>query len=453
MRHRRWRPDGPAPIRSWGCRPSKLHVDALAATHPTPWSTSSPTTPASRSRSSSTGPTTHTFAASVEARAGGDNEFVFYDGPPFANGLPHYGHLLTGFVKDAVPRYQTMRGRRVERRFGWDCHGLPAEMEAEKELERLRAGPPSSTTASTASTTTAGPSSSAPPTPGSTTSPARPAGSTSTDDYKTMDLSYMESVMWAFKAAVGQGPRSTRASGSSPTAGSARPRCRTSRPARRRLPAPRRTRPSRCAFDARRRRRRGRSPRGRGRCGVLGWTTTPWTLPSNLALAVGPDVDLRRVRAPGRAARLIAAERAPAPTPNCSATPSRWHRCRGRSSVGRTYRPLFAFFADQAGRLPGSRRATSSPPTRAPASCTWRRDSARRTSTSARRPGSPWCARSTTGPGSPPRSRLRRPAGFRGQRAITADLKAARRPRRGRSPTPTATRTAGAPTRRSSTRP
>src|SRR6516162_11408254 len=75
-----------------------------------------------------------TFARSVDARAAGGNEYVFYDGPPFANGLPHYGHLLTGFVKDVVPRYQTMRGRRVERRFGWDCHGLPAEVEAEKQL-------------------------------------------------------------------------------------------------------------------------------------------------------------------------------------------------------------------------------------------------------------------------------------------------------------------------------
>ena len=77
------------------------------------------------------------FERSVEERpsgANGANEYVFYDGPPFANGLPHYGHLLTGFVKDIVPRYQTLRGRRVERRFGWDCHGLPAEMEAEKEL-------------------------------------------------------------------------------------------------------------------------------------------------------------------------------------------------------------------------------------------------------------------------------------------------------------------------------
>src|SRR5437588_11469237 len=78
-----------------------------------------------------------TFPASVDARPAGDhgsNEFVFYDGPPFANGLPHYGHILTGYVKDAVPRYQTMRGRRVERRFGWDCHGLPAEVEVEREL-------------------------------------------------------------------------------------------------------------------------------------------------------------------------------------------------------------------------------------------------------------------------------------------------------------------------------
>src|SRR4051794_7460693 len=78
-----------------------------------------------------------TFQASVDQRdAGtdGDNEFVFYDGPPFANGLPHYGHLLTGYVKDLVPRYQTMRGRRVERRFGWDTHGLPAELEAMRQL-------------------------------------------------------------------------------------------------------------------------------------------------------------------------------------------------------------------------------------------------------------------------------------------------------------------------------
>src|SRR3989344_4102775 len=74
-----------------------------------------------------------TFQKSINSRSK-DNEFVFFDGPPFANGLPHYGHLLTGFAKDIIARYQTFKGKRVERRFGWDCHGLPAEMETEKEL-------------------------------------------------------------------------------------------------------------------------------------------------------------------------------------------------------------------------------------------------------------------------------------------------------------------------------
>ncbi|MBG9885259.1 hypothetical protein ABE10_01385, partial [Bacillus toyonensis] len=74
-----------------------------------------------------------TFRASIAQREGAD-EWVFYDGPPFANGLPHYGHLLTGYAKDLFPRFQTMRGKRVDRVFGWDTHGLPAELEAMKQL-------------------------------------------------------------------------------------------------------------------------------------------------------------------------------------------------------------------------------------------------------------------------------------------------------------------------------
>lgn len=73
------------------------------------------------------------FKKSIEQRPA-DNEYVFYDGPPFATGLPHYGHLVPGTVKDAIPRYQTMKGKRVIRRFGWDCHGLPVENEVEKKL-------------------------------------------------------------------------------------------------------------------------------------------------------------------------------------------------------------------------------------------------------------------------------------------------------------------------------
>ena len=143
------------------------------------------------------------FLRSVELRPavrpdGTTNEFVFYDGPPFANGLPHYGHLVTGFVKDVVPRYQTMRGRRVERRFGWDCHGLPAELTAEKELglsgrqqiieygvERFNAHCRSSVLRFTRDweyyVTRQG------------------RWVDFQHDYKTMDLTFMESVIWAFK--------------------------------------------------------------------------------------------------------------------------------------------------------------------------------------------------------------------------------------------------------------
>ena len=73
------------------------------------------------------------FQKSIEIRKEAE-EFVFYDGPPFANGLPHYGHIMISYVKDTIARFQTMNGKRVERRLGWDCHGLPAEMAAEKEL-------------------------------------------------------------------------------------------------------------------------------------------------------------------------------------------------------------------------------------------------------------------------------------------------------------------------------
>ena len=74
-----------------------------------------------------------TFAASVDARPD-EVEFTFNDGPPFANGLPHHGNLLTGYVKDVVPRYKTMRGFHVPRKAGWDTHGLPVEIEVEKQL-------------------------------------------------------------------------------------------------------------------------------------------------------------------------------------------------------------------------------------------------------------------------------------------------------------------------------
>ncbi|HEY7947840.1 MAG TPA: isoleucine--tRNA ligase, partial [Acidimicrobiales bacterium] len=286
-----------------------------------------------------------TFAASVAARAGGDNEYVFYDGPPFANGLPHYGHLLTGFVKDAVPRYQTMRGRRVERRFGWDCHGLPAEMPAEKELE-LRGRADIVTfgidrfndycRALVQRTTDAW--------EYYVTRQARWVDFA--DDYKTMDLPYMESVMWAFKALwekdlMYEGERvlpfcwecETPLSNFETRQDDAyRPRVDPAVTVAFELD------PSAADTSA-------ASPAD-GPLRLLVWTTTPWTLPSNLALAVGPDITYDIYELLGHPT-AIASERAAAyPELFSEATPI--GSVSGAQLVGRSYRPLFDFFAGHA---------------------------------------------------------------------------------------------------------
>ena len=148
------------------------------------------------------------FARSVENRPatvqGHSNEYIFYDGPPFANGLPHYGHLLTGFVKDVFARYATMKGNRVERRFGWDCHGLPAEMGAEKELKIsgrnaiIQYGIGSFNEYCRTSVMKY--------THEWETYVTRQARWVDfKGDYKTMDTNFMESVLWAFKQIYDKG--------------------------------------------------------------------------------------------------------------------------------------------------------------------------------------------------------------------------------------------------------
>ena len=141
-----------------------------------------------------------TFQASVDQRAAGENgsnEFVFYDGPPFANGLPHYGHLLTGYAKDLFPRFQTMRGKRVHRRFGWDTHGLPAELEAERvlgitqkdQIEEMGIAAFNDACRESVLRYTD-------EWQDYVTRQARWVDFE--NDYKTLDLTYMESVIWAF---------------------------------------------------------------------------------------------------------------------------------------------------------------------------------------------------------------------------------------------------------------
>ena len=281
----------------------------------------------------------HTFEASIERRDGAD-EFVFYDGPPFANGLPHYGHLLTGFVKDAVPRYRTMRGQQVHRRFGWDCHGLPAEVVAEKELGI--SGHPEITRFGVAKFNEACRTSVLQFTDDWRRYVTRQARWVDfANDYKTLDTPYMESVMWAFKSLwdkglITEGYRVLAYCW----------RCET----------PLSNTETRMDDVYRDRQDPAVTVMFELDTGerILAWTTTPWTLPSNLALAVGPDVEYAVMEQDGQRyiladARLGAYERE---LDGATRVDTVW----GRDLVGRHYTPLFPFLAgtDQAFRVLGA---------------------------------------------------------------------------------------------------
>ncbi|MGH3405728.1 MAG: isoleucine--tRNA ligase [Streptosporangiaceae bacterium] len=278
-----------------------------------------------------------TFRASVSSRPAGQdgsNEFVFYDGPPFANGLPHYGHLLTGYVKDLVPRYQTMRGKRVDRRFGWDTHGLPAELEAmsqlgiktKEEIEQLGIGKFNEACRESVlryrqdwrDYVT------------------RQARWVDFDrDYKTLDVTYMESVMWAFrqlydKGLVYEGFRCL-------------PYCWNDE-------TPLSAHELRMDEDVYQMRQDPAVTVGyRLETGELAliWTTTPWTLPSNLAMAVHQDVDYVVVESgfSGTTERyVLAADRLAAYARELGEDPVIVRRCKGAELVGLRYTPPFSYF-------------------------------------------------------------------------------------------------------------
>ncbi|WP_028269001.1 isoleucine--tRNA ligase [Arthrobacter sp. UNC362MFTsu5.1] len=235
-----------------------------------------------------------TFQASIDQRSAdapggqpGSNEFVFYDGPPFANGLPHYGHLLTGYAKDLVGRYQTQRGRRVERRFGWDTHGLPAELEAMKQLgmtdkTQIEAmGIDKFNDACRASVMKY-----ADEWKSYVTRQARWVDFE--NDYKTLNVEYMESVLWAFKQ--------LHEKGLTYNGYRVLPYCWKDE-------TPLSNHELRMDDDVYKNRQdqtvtvtfpitAGESELSQKLAGVqaLAWTTTPWTLPTNLALAVGPSI-------------------------------------------------------------------------------------------------------------------------------------------------------------------
>ena len=286
-----------------------------------------------------------TFPASVERRAReneGGKEFVFYDGPPFANGLPHYGHLLTGFVKDVVPRYRTMRGERVERRFGWDCHGLPAETEAEKELGVSGRGP--ITEYGIARFNDFCRSSVLRYTEEWKRYVARQARWVDFEhDYKTMDLSYMESVMWALrqlydKGLLYEGQRVLPYCWECETPLSNFETRQDNAYRDRQDPAVTVSFELEADPDS-------ENPELAGPLEAWAWTTTPWTLPSNLALAVGPDIDYDLLRLADGRRVLIGSARRPAYSEQLGDA-SHVVTLKGAALVGRRFRPLFPYFAE-----------------------------------------------------------------------------------------------------------
>jgi isoleucyl-tRNA synthetase len=272
-----------------------------------------------------------TFEKSVEQRSK-DNSYVFYDGPPFATGLPHYGHILTSYIKDTVPRFFAMRGKRVERRFGWDCHGLPAEYEVEKvlgisgklEIEKFGVGKFNDMCKSAVLKCTSD-------WHHYVTRMGRWVDFE--NDYKTMDSDYTESILWVFKTLYDKG---LIYEGSKVV-----PYC------------------YRCEtplsnfetkVDDAYRMRQDPSVTIRFKTleeentYFLAWTTTPWTLPSNLALAVGPEIEYVKFKHTDGCNYYIAKELLPAfdkifPEPEILET------LKGTDLDGRGYEPLFPYFA------------------------------------------------------------------------------------------------------------
>ncbi|MDP4008027.1 MAG: isoleucine--tRNA ligase [Candidatus Peregrinibacteria bacterium] len=279
------------------------------------------------------------FEKSIEQRPK-DKEFVFYDGPPFATGLPHYGHILAGTMKDVVPRYQTMRGHRVERVFGWDCHGLPIENLIEKELDlktkkdiEEKFGIGKFNEACRASVLKYA-------NEWESTVERMGRWVDFKNDYKTMDPNFMESIWWVFKELwnkklIYKGRKSMHVC----------PRCVTplsnfevtlgyqditdySVTAKFKLDT---------------------TPKGRmeGEYFVLAWTTTPWTLPGNMYLALGEKIEYGVYK--NEAGEFLILAKALEETVFGEDPREYIADISAKDLIGLTYEPLFPYFANLKG--------------------------------------------------------------------------------------------------------
>ena len=280
------------------------------------------------------------FKKSVAQREGCE-EYVLYDGPPFATGLPHFGHFLPSTIKDIIPRYQTMKGKKVERRFGWDCHGLPVENLIEKELglnsktdiekygignfnEACRASVLRYTKEWQQTITRLG------------------RWVDFDNDYKTMNPEYMESIWWVFKSLWDKGlvyqghyilpfcPRcSTVLSNHELAQGGYKD---VHDPA---ITIRFKVKEAGSALND--------DSVANGNTYLLAWTTTPWTLPSNLGLTAGPDIDYVKVK-DGDDYYILAESRLAAYYKNPEECEIIWKK-KGTELLGTRYEPLFPYFA------------------------------------------------------------------------------------------------------------
>src|SRR3989344_5849797 len=268
-------------------------------------------------------------------------EFVFYDGPPFANGLPHYGHLLAGTIKDAIPRYKTMRGFHVRRRWGWDCHGLPVENLIERELslkgkkdivdygvERFNEAARVSIMKDADAW--------------KKIVPRFGRWVDMESDYKTMDSTYTESVWWAFRRLYDKGLvyEGFKAMQLCPRCGTTLSNFEVNQGYKdivdfavtvKFLLKPNQKFGPYTTKDA---------------AYILAWTTTPWTLPGNVALAVGHDIRYTALRIKEQTdLYIVATERVPALF-DATEIEIVYNDIHGKDLVGLSYEPVFTYYKD-----------------------------------------------------------------------------------------------------------
>ncbi|MEM9380069.1 MAG: isoleucine--tRNA ligase [Planctomycetota bacterium] len=295
------------------------------------------------------------FQRSIDQRPESER-YVFYDGPPFATGLPHYGHFVASVLKDIVPRYWAMKGRRVERRWGWDCHGLPVENETQKELglaskadiddlgiEKFNEACRGIVLRYT----------------GEWQKSIRRLGRWVDHDrgYKTMDADFMESVWWVFSRLWKDGRiyEGYRVQPVSPALGTPLSNFEVALGPQERDPVTKK--------DGHKRRQ---DPSLTVRfqlededASLWAWTTTPWTLPSNLALAVNPGIEYAKVRVveTGEVAYVEPSRLADYQGRGRIGETEELERVAGSTLVGRPYRPLLPYFAEFAEEQDGRRQA------------------------------------------------------------------------------------------------